>query len=622
MKSLYSPKNHTGISYLFTLFKRLVLVFIVLLISRVAFYLYNGYLFPETGWYDMPLIFRGGIRFDLSALFYMNGLYLILALLPFPFIFSRSCQILLKILYLLINSAGFFFQLFDFIYFRTTLRRIDFSFFREFANEKNIANIFLKALQDYPVFLMVWIGLIFLLWFCYGRTHYQVQQPFTLRFFFSRLLTLLLASVITTISIRGGTDRTTRPITMSNAAAYVSEPLEMGLVLNTPFCILRTFGKPSVERLDFFPSEEELNRVYSPEHRRDTISPAGRDIQPAMNVVILILESFSREYSGYLNPGAYTSHTPFLDSLMVHSLACSKAYANGRKSIDAVPSVLGSIPSLEQSFALTPFALNRVEGLGNALKKLGYNTAFFHGAPNGSLGMDGMSRHFGFDSYYGMNEFADRSHFDGYWGIWDEPFLQFFARTLDTFEEPFAAAVFTLSSHHPFIIPRRYEGVFPESSLPIQQCIRYSDNALRLFFDEASKSNWYENTLFVLVADHGAYSQVNPRYQSGVESMAIPIVYYDPSGRVVSGGQVYDQYTQKIDIMPTVLDMLDYPFDFFAFGRNIRDSLTIPFVVNYPALISIMREEKEKEPSNELFLNAFRQQYNNRLLDDNLYMGN
>ncbi len=109
MKSLYSPKNHTGISYLFTLFKRLVLVFIVLLISRVAFYLYNGYLFPETGWYDMPLIFRGGIRFDLSALFYMNGLYLILALLPFPFIFSRSCQILLKFcICLLILPVSFF----------------------------------------------------------------------------------------------------------------------------------------------------------------------------------------------------------------------------------------------------------------------------------------------------------------------------------------------------------------------------------------------------------------------------------------------------------------------------------------------------------------------------------
>lgn len=622
MKSLYSPKNRTGILYLVTLLKRIVLVFLLLLLSRLAFYLYNGYIFPETGWEAMPLIFRGGIRFDLSALFYLNGLYLILSLLPFPFVFSGLYQIFLKFLFLLVNAAGFFFQLFDFVYFRTTLRRIDFSFFSEFANEKNWANIFLKAIQDYPAFLIVWLGVILLLWFCYGNTHYPVRKPYTLRFFTIRLLTLLLATVIITISIRGGTDRTTRPITMSNAASYVSEPLEMGLVLNTPFCILRTVGKPSVERLKFFFSEEELNRIYSPVHIRDTISVSGQETASGRNVVILILESFSREYSGYLNPGAYISHTPFLDSLMAHSLACSRAYANGRKSIDGVPSVLGSIPSLDQSFALTPFALNRVEGLGNALKKLGYRTAFFHGAPNGSLGLDGMSRHFGFDNYYGMSEFGDRSHFDGYWGIWDEPFLQFFAKTLNTFEEPFAAAVFTLSSHHPFIIPRQYEGVFPESSLPIQQCIRYSDNALRLFFEKARKSSWYKNTLFVLVADHGTYSQVNPRYQSGIESMAIPIIYYDPSGRVLSGGQVFDQYTQQIDIMPTVLDMLDYPFNFFAFGRNIRDSLTIPFVVNFPALFNIMREENEKEPSNELFLKAFRQQYNNRLLDDSLHVGN
>ena len=621
MKSPYKYKNHTGIKYLFTLAGRLSIVLILLLLSRLAFYLYNGYLFPETGWETMPLVYRGGIRFDLSALFYMNGLYLLLALLPLPFVFSRHYQVFLKIFYLLVNAAGFFFQLFDFVYFRTTLRRIDFSFFREFANERNLGMVLLKALKDYPAFFLIWAGVIFLLWFSYGRSNFPLRPPFTIRFFSARLAILLLAAVITVVAIRGGTDRTTRPITLGNAAAYVTRPLEMGLVLNTPFCIMRTFGKPSVERLDFFPSEEELNRVYSPEHRRDTISPDVREPEPAMNVVILILESFSREYSGYLNPGASTSYMPFLDSLMAHSLVCSKAYANGRKSVDAVPSVLGGIPSLEQSFALTPFALNRVEGLGNALKKRGYNTAFFHGAPNGSLGLDGMSRHFGFDSYYGMKEFADRSLFDGYWGIWDEPFLQFFAEKLQTFEEPFAAVVFTLSSHHPFIVPEEYEGFFPESSLPLHQCIQYSDNALRLFFEKARLSSWYQNTLFVLVADHGAYSQVNPSYQSEVESMAIPVIYHDPSGIVVQGGQIYDQYTQQIDIMPTVLDMLDYPHSFFAFGRSIRDSLITPFVVNYPALFNIMRQEKEKEPSNELFLKAFRQQYNNRLLDDKLYVG-
>lgn len=621
MKNLYRSKNRTGIFYLITLSGRLALILLLLLLSRLAFYLYNGYLFPGTGWEDIPLIFRGGIRFDLSALFYLNTLYLILALLPFPFVFYRAYQFFLKIFFVVVNAAGFFFQLFDFIYFRTILRRIDFSFFREFRNETNLGNIFLQALQQYLVFFLVWTALIVLIWFCYGRTHYDSRPPLTLRYFTTRLLTLCITACIAVIAIRGGTDRTTRPITLGNAAAYVSEPLEMGIVLNTPFCILRTFGKPSLERLDFFDDQEELNSIYTPLHFKDTLSANHTSYGKGKNVVIIILESFSKEYSRFLNPPGFPSYMPFLDSLMACSLTCTNAYANGRKSVDAVPSVLGSIPSLEQSFALTPFALNRVEGLGNVLKILGYHTAFFHGAPNGSLGLDGMSRHFGFDAYYGLDEFGDRSYHDRYWGIWDEPFLQFFARKLDGFPQPFAAAVFTLSSHHPFVIPRQYEGKFPKGSLPIHQCIGYTDHSLRLFFNRVKESSWYKNTLFVLVADHGSYSQINPRYQSHTESMSIPIIYYDPKGIAIEGGQTYTGYTQQIDIMPTLLDILDYPSGFFAFGRSILDTLTTPFVVNYPALFNIMRDPKEKEPSNELFLKAFRQQYNNRLLDDRLHTG-
>jgi phosphoglycerol transferase MdoB-like AlkP superfamily enzyme len=426
---------------------------------------------------------------------------------------------------------------------------------------------------------------------------------------------VLLTSVA---AIRGGTDRTTRPITLGNATAYVSRPIEAAIVLNTPFCIIRTLGKSDIEKLSFFKDREEMARIYSPVHVKDSALINQQEQTTRKNVVVFILESFSREYSGYLNPPGMQTFTPFLDSLMSQSLTCSLAYANGRKSVDAIPSVLGSIPSLEQSFALTPYALNRVEGLGNALKKAGYHTSFFHGAPDGSMGLDGMSRHFGFEHYYGKEEFGDNSQYDGYWGIWDEPFLQFFARTLDSFPQPFASAVFTLSSHHPFVIPKEYEGVFPRGSLPVHRCIGYADHALKRFFETAKESLWYENTLFVLVADHGTFSLINPQYQTDIESMAIPVVYHDPAGILVEKGRLYDRYTQQIDIMPTVLDMLDHPYSFFAFGRSILDTLTTPFVVNYPSGLNILRDENEKEPSNVLFLNAFRQQYNNRLVEDRL----
>ncbi len=618
MKSIYRPKNYTGFSYFFSLTKRLSLVLLLLLISRSGFYIYNHYLFQTTAWEDMLMIYRGGIRFDLSALFYLNGIYLVLALLPFPFVFSGIYQKFLKIIFVIFNAAGFFFQLFDFIFFRIRLRRIDFTFFREFAGDTNLENIFLEGLQEYVMFFLIWLGIVFILWFLYGRVFYPLRPAFTFRYFTNRAVVLCLALLIAVAAIRGGTDRTTRPITLGNATAYVSRPMEAAIVLNTPFCIIRTLGKSGVEKLSFFKDQRELSRIYSPIHRKDSVYSSSGEEFRKKNVVIFILESFSKEYIGYLNDGEIQTYTPFLDSLMSESLTCVGAYANGRKSVDAIPSVLGSIPSLEHSFALTPYALNRVEGLGNALKRAGYHTSFFHGAPEGSMGLDGMSRHFGFDNYYGKGSFGENSLFDGYWGIWDEPFLQFFARTLNTFPEPFATAVFTLSSHHPFVIPQEYEGVFPKGTLPIHQCIGYADHALKRFFETAKDCPWYNNTLFVLVADHGIFSLIHPQYQTDIESMAIPVVYHDPLGVMAEKGRIYDQYTQQIDIMPTVLDMLDHPYSFFAFGRSILDTLTTPFVVNYPSGWNILRDEKEKEPSNELFLKAFRQQYNNRLVEDRL----
>jgi phosphoglycerol transferase MdoB-like AlkP superfamily enzyme len=618
MDSIYRPKNYTGFSYFFSLAKRMSLVLFFLLLSRLAFYLYNQYLFPGIEWENMLVIFRGGIRFDLSALFYLNIIYLLLALLPFPFVFSRLYQHFLKIIFVLFNAAGFFFQLFDFIFFRTRLRRIDFSFFSEFTGDTKLGTVFLEGLRQYILFFFLWVLLVIVIWFLYGRVKYPSRPSFTVPFFAFRTFVMCLVLLTGVAAIRGGTDRTTRPITLANATAYVSRPLEAAIVLNTPFCIIRTLGKNDVEKLGFFTDKEVMSRIYSPVHKKDSIRMIPDEEAARKNVVVFILESFSREYIGYLNPPYIQTYTPFLDSLMSQSLTCSLAYANGRKSVDAIPSVLGSIPSLEQSFALTPYALNRVEGLGNALKKTGYHTSFFHGAPEGSMGLDGMSRHFGFDHYYGKEAFSDNSQFDGYWGIWDEPFLQFFARTLDSFPQPFASAVFTISSHHPFVIPREYEDVFPEGTLPVHRCIGYTDHALKRFFETAKGMSWYTNTLFVLVADHGTFSLIHPQYQTDIESMAVPVVYHDPTGMVAEKGRLYDRYTQQIDIMPTVLDMLDHPYSFFAFGRSILDTLTTPFVVNYPSGWNILRDEKEKEPSNELFLKAFRQQYNNRLVEDRL----
>lgn len=614
------PKQATPecgrVSYPSALFLRLLGILLFYLASRMAFFWYNHYLFPATSYAHFPLIYRGGLRFDLAALCYLNALWLFLALLPWRGVYTRAWQRLMKGVFVVCNGLGIIAQMIDFVYFRTTIKRTDASFFREFDGQVRLTSIFLNSFKEsWPVILAT-VALLVLLWWGYGRLTYTRRPAFTPWFYVRRSVVFCVVALLLVVGVRGGIDRTTRPISVGNAAAYVHDPAEAALVLNTPFSLIRTVGSYSVDRLSFFDSEQELNQVYSPLHEPNTITaPALWAAEDRPNIVVLILESFSKEHTGYLNPPGHPSYTPFLDSLMGVSYTCMNAYANGKKSIDAIPSILGSLPSFERSFALLPQSLGTLDGLGNTLKALGYHTSFFHGAPNGSMGFDAVARQLGFDAYYGKDQFNDNTQFDGVWGIWDEPFLQFFAQTLNTFEQPFLSAVFTLSSHHPFKVPDAYKGVFPQGQIPIHQCVGYTDNALRAFFETARTMPWFEHTLFIITADHGAYSQLYPEYQTPNGSMAIPILFY---GYGVDAGQ-YEPYAQQIDIMPTVLDWMGYPYPYVAFGRSLQDTCTTPFVMHYMNEYLLLRREKEKEPDNELFLKAFRQQYNNRLLDNRLH---
>ena len=173
------------------------------------------------------------------------------------------------------------------------------------------------------------------------------------------------------MGMRGGWRHSTRPINMNNAGAFVNAPEEMALVQNTPFCIFRTWGKKAFVHKTYFTSEEELNRIYSPVHVPDSVGPARKD-----NVVVIILESFSRAFVGSLNPQLEDprdrSYTPFLDSLIHESLVFPNAFANGRKSIDAIPSVTASIPALVLPYVISERSGNTINSLASLLTVQGY----------------------------------------------------------------------------------------------------------------------------------------------------------------------------------------------------------------------------------------------------------
>ena len=239
---------------------------------------------------------------------------------------------------------------------------------------------------------------------------------------------------------------------------------------------------------------------------------------------------------------------------------------------------LAGIPSFKDAFTSSPYPKQKTESLVSTLESIGYSTSFFHGAPNGSMGFLGYSNILGIDKYYGKNEYNNDADFDGVWGIWDEPFFQYFNKTISKSKQPFMATLFSVSSHEPYKVPEKYQNKFPEGTVNIHKTIGYTDFALKQFFKAASKEPWYANTIFVLVGDHGNTIYYD-EYKKEMNKNAVAMLLYKPNSDYVG---INNDYAQQIDLYPTILDLIGYDKPFRSWGRSLVSTSAIsPFVMRY-----------------------------------------
>jgi phosphoglycerol transferase MdoB-like AlkP superfamily enzyme len=554
---------------------RIFLAMFLFTVCRIGFFLFNHKMFPGMDSAEFFYILRGGLVFDISAIVYINIIFILLSILPFDFRYSDTYQKILKYLFLITNGIAISMNGMDFVYYKFIGKRATSDVFGTFSNESNIMKMFLRFLVDYwqaTIFTLLLLAVM--IWLYNIISTSKPPKEGKLKRFIISFVMMPVVAFLVVGAARGGYKHSTRPITISNAAKYVKNPEDVAIVLNTPFSIMRTYGKKALTDYHFY-EPEKLKTIYNTLYVPDKTRKFRKE-----NVVIIILESFAREYIGAYNRGLengeYTGYTPFIDSLINESLTFDVSVSNGRKSIDAMPSILASIPSLETPYIISHYANNQISGLPALLKKKGYYTAFFHGAPNGSMGFDSFARLAGFDNYFGLDQYPNKQDFDGMWGVWDEPFLRFFASSLDTFREPFMASVFTISSHHPFEVPVQYKGKFKTGPAPIVEVVGYTDYALKEFFKKVSTSKWFNNTLFVITADHTNES-VHKEYQNDYGVYSIPVIFYKP-GSDLKG--IKNRIAQQIDIMPTVLNYLNYDEKYVAFGNDLLNDSIESFAYN------------------------------------------
>lgn len=552
-----------------TLILRLFVSYLCLIILQTAFYMIDKpYLGHINGFAEAWNIAKGSFVYNTMSLLWTNCLFILLSILPFRIREKRWYQGMLYAIFLITNIVMIVLNGSDVVYFAHTMKRVTLEETHFTSNSNNIPLLINFLQRNLPI-AIIGVALIALL--VYGW-HYIKYQPTKIenkkRYYLVNSITAIIVILLCIGGMRGTFNPTKPWVKMSKAASY--SPEKSWLIISNPYCFLRSLDKDlEYDKVSYF-NADELDPIYTPEHSIDS----SRYDLGQRNVVVFILESFSKEHSKFLNPDLYkyeSGCTPFLDSLMQEGYTFTNAYANGLKSIESVPAILASIPSFKTSFTTMPELFGDFEAMPEILAKQGYQTAFFSGGEHNSMGFEDITHQFGVQQCYCRNEFeaaypVNDSTIEPFWGVYDMPFFQFMADEIDKMNEPFFASVFSLTSHHPYRVPPDYYDIIPRGHTPEQRVVAYTDLSIRKFFDRVKHEPWFDNTLFVFVADHVSPICYDPQSYTMQGHTSIIEFLYTPDGALRG---IDNAIVQQLDIMPTVLGLVGNKEPYFAFGRDV-----------------------------------------------------
>ena len=326
--------------------------------------------------------------------------------------------------------------------------------------------------------------------------------------------------------------------------------------------------------------------------------PAAGQGLGKLNVVVIVEESLGCNHVDVCGQGrgiedsfaASPLHkTPFLDQLASQGMFFNRAYATGTRTVRGLEAISASFPPIPSESIIKRPGGEHIATWGKVMRANGYHTSFLYG---------GYSRFDNMKTYFKGNGFAISDRLDiaepvftNIWGVSDQDLFQHARSYFDSLarqKKPFFSIVMTTSNHSPFTFPKGIAGIPPEGG-GRNAGILYADYALRDFFTKAKNHSWYTNTLFVIVADHGA--RVYGAAQIPIASYEIPLLFFAPGH--IKPSQVQTPISQ-IDIAPTVLGLLGLPYKAPFFGRNILADTPAPSVLlfNHNHDVALYRDEE------------------------------
>jgi len=528
--------------------KRLGFVSFFYIFYRIFFYVYNYSYFKPFNFSDTLYAFVYGFRFDLSTILIANLFFIIGSIIPITHHYYR---LIVKWIYVLFNTFFLGVIVTDIEFFAFLGKKMTFDIF---DMSSDISNQSMQIIYNYwPFVLLITLNGI-LLFGLYPRRKKETlfEKPMKL---YKSLIMGVLIFIITAIGIRGGLQLRS----ISPKEAFVHKYYELGnLSLNAAYSMVRSIGKKGIKKEKYFKTDQDAKEFILKHRKFETSHNVNFGKQ---NVVILIIESLSQEY---INKG----YTPFLSELTKRSLYFEKNMANGRRSLEVLPSIMTSFPSIiGKPIYQSQYQSNQFFALPKTLKDNGYQTSFYHGGKRGTMDFDAYCLSIGFDKYHALEDYPSQEHFDGHWGVYDNHYLNYFLNNLDSYKEPFFTSLFTLSSHQPYSIPPLYRNKFPKGNLDIHESIGFVDFALKEFFDQAKDKPWYKNTLFIITADHTQKLE-SSEFNNEIGRYRVPLIFFHPEHDLSSYKS--KRLTHHADILPSTLDFLGIDFDNkLLFGNSV-----------------------------------------------------
>ena len=598
------------------LFKRVLFGVLLLASTKIFFFLFNQDYFIQIKKWEMLASIWQGLRLDFAAGLLVLSPFIIFSLLP---IRTKIFNKLLAVIFYSCLGLALILHIIDWEFFSFFGKKLTFDIV--YINEDIKDQAF--QLMEHYWYLIVFVSFYFILLIKFYPQDRKRKLSVPVSLWATPFIGFLLLC-LTFIGIRGGVQLKSIDI----KDAFVFDSHELGnLNLPASYSFLRTIKKDVPRKIKFYENRESvLSNI-----KKERVFLEGRYKKHNANIIILIVESLSQQY---MDDG----FTPFLADIAQKSFKTEWSFANGRRSIEALPSILAGFPSIIGiPLYQSPYQANKYYALPELLRKNGYETSFFHGGKTGTMEFDSYVKTIGVQNYFGMENYFVADYFDGHWGIYDHYFLDFFHKKINEMRKPFFATFFSLSSHQPYSIPSQFQNIFPKGNLDIHESIGYADYSLKIFFDNIKKEPWFKDTFFIITGDH-TQKLKGKKFNTLLGRYQVPIIFYDPE-RNLSKENRAKKVSQHADILPTVLDVLGlqavnkllYGSSVFNTdpGRMINlDSETYLFVANGNVLEfqdELKRVQKldgsgaKRDKYLEAELKALIQYTKNGLIENNIY---